>query len=181
MHRRSFSSISMASPTWRALDSRLWWVSMAPLGLPVVPEVYWMLTTSSGPHSAWRWRRSSRTGLLGEGQQVVPAPHTGGCGSGSVVVGRDEYDVAQVGEASGVELAGQRGPQLRNQLVNHAHVVGGAVGQGRGAEPADQDEGANLRLLQHVGEFVGAVGRVDGDEDGARSWQWQTGRAPTRL
>ena len=82
-------------------------------------------------------------------------------------MGRDEYDVTQVGEASGVEFAGRRRRQLRYHLVDHAHVVGGAACQGRDAEPADQDEGSNLRLLQHVGEFAGAVGRVYGDEDGA--------------
>ena len=26
----------------------LWWLSVAPLGKPVVPEVYWMLIGSSG-------------------------------------------------------------------------------------------------------------------------------------
>ena len=72
-----------------------------------------------------------------------------------------------------LSLPGERGRQLRDQLVDHARVVGSAACQDRGAEPADQDEGANLRLLQHVGEFVGAVGRVDGDEDGAYL-RWRT-------
>ena len=40
----AFSPLPMAMP----LFSRLRWLSMAPLGEPVVPEVYWMLATSSG-------------------------------------------------------------------------------------------------------------------------------------
>ena len=52
----------------------LWWESVAPLGRPVVPEVYWMLTGSS--------RREGRLALLehrglddrgARGEEVVPA------------------------------------------------------------------------------------------------------------
>ena len=32
----------------------LWWVSVAPFGKPVVPEVYWMLIGSSADNSACR-------------------------------------------------------------------------------------------------------------------------------
>src|SRR3712207_8590295 len=36
------------------LLSRLWWVSVAPLGKPVVPDVYWMLIGSSAESSVSR-------------------------------------------------------------------------------------------------------------------------------
>ena len=32
--------------TWRAFADRFWWVSIAPLGVPVVPPVYWISATS---------------------------------------------------------------------------------------------------------------------------------------
>ena len=37
----------------------LWWESVAPLGNPVVPDVYWMLMGSSNWSSASRAARSS--------------------------------------------------------------------------------------------------------------------------
>ena len=49
----------------------LWWVSVAPLGAPVVPLVYWMLIGSSQSSAAMR-ARSSRFGRprLAGGQRV---------------------------------------------------------------------------------------------------------------
>jgi hypothetical protein len=46
MHRRSCSVKRMASAMKRALLTMLWCVSVAPLGLPVVPLVNWMLMAS---------------------------------------------------------------------------------------------------------------------------------------
>ena len=43
----SSSSVSKASAALMLFQSRLPWVSMAPLGRPVVPEVYMMMATSS--------------------------------------------------------------------------------------------------------------------------------------
>ncbi len=43
----SFSVRRIASPTKKPLLRMLRWVSVAPLGLPVVPEVNWMLIGSS--------------------------------------------------------------------------------------------------------------------------------------
>ena len=102
--------------------------------------------------------------VLGLSQQVVPAPHAGGRGSVTLIVGRDEDEVTQVREGAGAQLAGRRFEQLGDQLVNHRHVV-------RGAEAADEDEGGELGLLQQVGQLVGAVGGVDVDQDGRRSWR----------
>ena len=43
---RSAVERSMRSPMFLPLFTMLWWVSMTPLGKPVVPEVYCMLATS---------------------------------------------------------------------------------------------------------------------------------------
>ncbi len=42
-------------PTNRPLLRMLWWVSEAPLGEPVVPDVNWMLHTASGSWWWWPW------------------------------------------------------------------------------------------------------------------------------
>jgi hypothetical protein len=47
MQTRSASVYPQHSPTKNPLLSRLWWVSVAPFGKPVVPDVYWMLIGSS--------------------------------------------------------------------------------------------------------------------------------------
>ena len=46
MHRLSCSVRCMQSPIARPLLTMLWWVSVAPLGAPVVPLVNWMLIAS---------------------------------------------------------------------------------------------------------------------------------------
>ena len=47
MQIRSASVYWHSSPTKNPLLRMLWWDSVAPLGNPVVPEVYWMLIGSS--------------------------------------------------------------------------------------------------------------------------------------
>ena len=47
MHRRSLVVSRIASPTKKPLFRMLWWLSVAPLGAPVVPDVNWILTGSS--------------------------------------------------------------------------------------------------------------------------------------
>ena len=68
--------------------------------------------------------------------------------------------MTKVGEVGGVQLAGSRFEQFGDEFVDHANVVGAA-------EAADEHQGGELGLLQEVGQFVGAVGGVDGDQDGA--------------
>ena len=63
------------------------------------------------------------------------------------VVGADEQHLLQV-------------RCVRPDLVDHADVV-------RRLERRRGDQGADARLLQHIGQFVGAVGRIDVDQDGA--------------
>ena len=47
MQTRSSSVYAHPSPMKKPLFRMLWWVSVAPLGKPVVPLVYWMLIGSS--------------------------------------------------------------------------------------------------------------------------------------
>src|SRR3954454_5280931 len=61
MQTRSASVYPQPSPTKKPLLSRLWWVSVAPLGKPVVPEVYWMLIGSSAESCVSRSARSARS------------------------------------------------------------------------------------------------------------------------
>ena len=46
MIRSSASGSGSITFTCRALADRFWWVSIAPLGVPVVPPVYWISATS---------------------------------------------------------------------------------------------------------------------------------------
>jgi hypothetical protein len=61
MQIRSFSVYPHSSPTKYPLFRMLWWLSVAPLGKPVVPDVYWMLIASSGLSVA----SISASGVLG--------------------------------------------------------------------------------------------------------------------
>src|SRR5882672_3418708 len=47
MQMRSFSVSRIVSPMKKPLLRMLWWVSVAPFGMPVVPLVNWMLIGSS--------------------------------------------------------------------------------------------------------------------------------------
>ncbi len=76
------------------------------------------------------------------------------------VVGADEDDALETG-ALGVGLADHRPVVARLEALR-----------------ADQQ--AHAGLVDGVGELVGAVGRVDVDQDRPRAWPWRTGRAPTR-
>ncbi|MNU08176.1 hypothetical protein D3C72_2540990 [compost metagenome] len=48
MHSTSLEPRRIAIATKRPLLTTLWWVSVAPLGLPVVPLVNWILMASCG-------------------------------------------------------------------------------------------------------------------------------------
>ena len=54
MQSRSCSVKLISSVVKKPLLRMLRWLSVAPLGLPVVPEVYWMLIGSSGVSAASR-------------------------------------------------------------------------------------------------------------------------------
>ena len=59
-----------------------------------------------------------------------------------------------------MEFAGAGIAEFGHHFVEHFHIVGVA-------EAADEDDGVRFRLLQQIGEFVGAVGRIDVDHDRA--------------
>src|SRR3954464_7168058 len=102
MQIRSASVYPHPSPTKKPLLSRLWWVSVAPLGKPVVPDVYWMLIGSSADswvsRSTSSQRSPARRGPPPTNQSGVTRP-----------AGRqhllplglpEEQDLAQVGAAA---------------------------------------------------------------------------------
>ena len=59
MHTRSAAVYPQASAMKNPLFKMLRWLSVAPLGKPVVPLVYWMLMASSGASSDVRWSSCS--------------------------------------------------------------------------------------------------------------------------
>ena len=101
----------------------LWWVSVAPLGKPVVPLVYWMLIGSSSrvrPSARARRRRA------GPGQPLLP-------------VGRaEEHRPLQVG-------------QLAAHLFHHRRVIGGLERLGGDQQPAARLAEHVLELAGPVG------------------------------
>src|SRR6266581_4016186 len=89
MQTRSFSVYCRVSPMKKPLLRMLWCDRVAPLGKPVVPEVYWMLIGSSNCNSASRARSAATTtwsaaqggqpaGDLVEHVQVVGLAEAGG-------------------------------------------------------------------------------------------------------
>src|SRR3982074_2698139 len=98
----------------------LWWESVAPLGCPVVPDVYWMLIGSSGESSACRAASAAarargsppRSGRAS--QSARPRGRGGaaaGVGEGQPVGAAEQYDPAQVGAT-------------RPGVLDHRGVVG---------------------------------------------------------
>ena len=109
----------------------LWCDSVAPLGKPVVPEVYWMLIGSSKASVAARSR--SAAGSPSGRRQRRPSRRRRGRSTSA---------------------------RARSRL-DHRPVVAGLVARPR--RPA----GDMPDCLQHVRQLVGAVGRVDVDQDRA--------------
>ena len=112
------------------------WLRVAPLGKPVVPEVYWMLIGSCGSSDAARVRRSSGADALAGGQQARPAVR-----------------VVEVDDAL-------QGRVLLGRVRDHRAVVARL-------ERRRADQQPHPALVDDVGELVGAVGRVDVDQDRA--------------
>ena len=113
----------------------LWCDRVAPLGNPVVPDVYWMLIGSWG--SRPRWARVSRSGLTASARDSRSA--------------QESCPTTTTCSRAGHSAAGG---------LDHRDVVGGL-------ERPGGDEHPDARLREHVGELVGAVRRVDVDEDRA--------------
>ena len=69
------------TPIAAALFKMLWCVSVAPLGLPVVPLVYWMLIGSSGSSAASRSARDRPLDVAAGGEQLGPDAVVGAAGT----------------------------------------------------------------------------------------------------
>jgi hypothetical protein len=123
---------------------------VAPLGLPVVPEVNWMLIGSSNcrrsPSSA-----SSASSSRRAGEQVAEVEH-----AGAALGAQADHDL-QAGQAMGAQQAGFAVGQLGRQVGQHRQVVAALEGRRQDQRPAAD-------LVEGVFEFAAAIGRVDVDQ-----------------
>ena len=134
----------------------LWWVSVAPLGKPVVPEVYWMLIGSSGLSSACSRASSARSppwpASTSASQSGVPISTTWrSCGQ----FGRTCVDHRRV--VGGLE-AGRRDQHRDAGLVEHELQLVRAVRR----VDVDQDD-ADLGRGELHQRPLGHVRRPDAD------------------
>ena len=133
-----------ASPMKKPLLRMLWWLSVAPFGAPVVPLVNWMLMGSSNcSRPASSARRARWTG--------VPRAAISANGMRARGVAADLDHGLQQRQAAAGAVA---------QLGQHGQIVAGL-------EAGGGDQGAAADLVQRVFQLVGAVGRVDVDQDQA--------------
>ncbi len=139
------------------LATRLPWVSIAPLGRPVVPPVYWMKAMSSArtAMSSMTWRApSSRAscsllacGSRQEGTCRLMMP----CGEIDQLLAPVREQVAQLRDdhmANG--CAGQRLLEAVSEVLEH-------------------DDGRRARIRQLAGQLGGRVHRIDVDHHHARA------------
>ena len=142
-----------ASPMKKPLLRMLWWVRVAPLGAPVVPLVNWMLMGSSN----WRLvRQLDQTRALGGGAQGRDLGEGDGARPGTAHLDHG----LEPGQAGAAQLARVRGGELGGELAQHGKIVAGLEAAGGHQRPAAD-------LVQRVVQLVGAVGRVDVDQDQA--------------
>ena len=133
----------MTCPSECPLFRMLWCVSVAPLGLPVVPLVYWMLIGSSVSSCSSRCPTSDGS---------TPAPS-----STSADHTRSRWPPAA--SPSIVTTISSLG-RSRAHRREHLEVVGGLEGRGG-------DEHPHAGLAERVRELARPVRRVDVDEDRA--------------
>ena len=140
-----------ASPMKKPLLRMLWWVSVAPLGAPVVPQVNWMLIGSSncscGASSATRARSASppraRTSSKPRKPSLAPPMR---------------MSVRRLGSRAACSSPGVAAGDLRRQLAQHADIVAGL-------EAVGGDQRLAAHLVERVFELGQPVGRVDVDHD----------------
>ena len=144
----------------------LWWVSVAPLGAPVVPEVNWMLIGSSncrrrrelgqprplGGAAAGRRRRRRRARPAGRGADL-------------------DHQLAAPAAAPRRSLPGAAPASSGASCIEHAGVVAG-LERGRGHQRPAAD------LVQRVFQLGQAIGRVDVDQDQAGPGGGELGEHP---
>ena len=141
----------------------LWWVSVAPLGRPVVPDVYWMLQHRRS--RGWpRARAVARRNGVSHLQQLIPAQHAVRH-SNRLWFGRrwrvcpDEDQALQLRQPGGTQLSELCVFALWTDLADHLHVV-------RIAKSLDQHQRLALRLVQSIFQLDGAVCGIDVDQNG---------------
>ena len=147
-----------ASPMKKPLLRMLWWVSVAPLGAPVVPLVNWMLIGSSN---------CSRPAELGQARALDArcrgprSRRTGWCPGACAA----DLDHGLQQRQAGVPRAARPSSRSMAEIVAGLEAGGG-------------DQGAAADLVQRVFQLVGAVGRVDVDQDQAGLGGGELGHHP---
>ena len=132
----------------------LWWVSVAPLGKPVVPLVYWMLIGSSEDSSAMREAIASRSASPAQN-----SPHSGRSTKTvrSSVSTAPAHLVDHGRVVARLERAGAE-QQPHARLAQHVLELVRAVG----GVDVDEDRADLGRRVLHE-HPLGAVGRPDAD------------------
>ena len=137
MARRKARSVTLRIMRWQCI---------APLGKPVVPEVYMRKARSSGSTASARAARAASSTARAAGEHRAPRD---GVRAGLVP---EQHDVPELGQPRG------RGRDPgRHQLAHHGQVVDGAGALG-------QDQRDRVRLVDDVRDVLGAQPRVDRHE-----------------
>ncbi len=113
------------SPMLRPLLTMLRWVSITPLGKPVVPEVYCKLMTSSGDRLSVSARSTFFFHLLRRGRQLVPPDHAGR----RRIPARINH-LLQTGKQRIDQDARLGVLQAGTQLVDDVHIIGVLIAVG---------------------------------------------------
>ncbi len=152
MHSRSPGPSLMSSVTKKPLLRMLRCDRVAPLGEPVVPEVYWMLIGSPGCRPCHPGAQGGRGHLVGAMPQAFP------------IGGAQEDDLGHIGS-------------LGTHLADHAAVVGGLERRRRHQQPR---AGLTQHIGQFVGAVGGIDRHQDRADLGRRVLQNRPFRAVGR-
>ena len=86
------------------------------------------------------------------------AQQVGGAVASRIDVGRIDDHVAQLGKARATELAGHGVGQLGQHLLERVEVIDRT-------ESIGEEQRRRVRLTENVGELVGAIARIERDDD----------------
>ena len=153
MHSRSCSVNFIAPPMKKPLLRMLWWVSVAPLGNPVVPLVNWMLIGSSNCSVVGECGEAAPLRVAAEPGDVVERQHA------RRALGADrDRRAAAPGAARRADCPARRCASSGASSRSIAEIVAGL-------EPRRGDQRDAADLVQRVFELGEAIGRVDVDQD----------------
>ncbi len=122
----------------------LWWLSVAPLGEPVVPLVNWMLIGSSNCSVAGKLGKPRAVALAAHGE------HVGEAQKAALFVVADADQRSSAPAAASTAGGPARSVDLRRQLAQHADVVAGL-----------EAVGGDQRLAADLVERVFQLGAAD--------------------